>query len=91
MSATWLSLANAIHGADARALVARALRFALDYLDVLNSSGEEREVALSSAAGLSVSMLKHLVNTTVKDIEEAVEQERAARAAASSQGSCSVM
>ncbi|KAL1658601.1 hypothetical protein GGF50DRAFT_120706 [Schizophyllum commune] len=71
--------------------MARALRFALDYLDVLNSSEEEREVALSSAAGLSVSMLKHLVDTAVKDVEEAVERERAARAAASSQGSCSVM
>ena len=71
MSATLLSLA--VHGADARSLVARALRFALDYFDVLNSSGEEREVALSSAAELSVSMLKHFVNTTVKDIEEAVE------------------
>ena len=89
MSATSLSLA--VRGADARALVARALRFALDYLDVLNKSGEEREVALSSAAGLSVSMLKDLVDTAVKDVEEAVEQERAARAAASSQGSCSVM
>ncbi|KAI5891479.1 uncharacterized protein SCHCODRAFT_01096896 [Schizophyllum commune H4-8] len=71
--------------------MAKMLRYTLSYVDVLNKSEEEREAALSSLAGLSASMLKHFVNTTVKVVGEAVEQDRAAQAAARKPASCFIM